>query len=404
MPRAVGGGPGVSFLHVVVRLGDGTAGEPARMTPVERVLRSVDRFQQEHRRAGFVVGVAKKFGDDRGGSLAALMAYYGFVALFPLLLLFTTILGFIGNARISDTVLGTTLSEIPAVGQQIGDNAAHPLTGSTVGLVVGIVGLLYGSLGVAQASQHAMAQVWNVPGVVRPGFVPRLGRSFVFFAMLAVALAGTAAVGALATAGGGGLAVRSLLVLGEIAVNVALYAAAFRVLTPRRVPFRPLVPGAVVGGVLYSVLLLVGTALVTHQLRHAQALYGQFGVTLGLIGWLYLVAQMTLYAAELNVVRHRGLWPRSILQPPLTDADRRVLKNIARQEERRPEERVGVGFEPNAPEGARADAAQPAAETVARHGTAGDDPTDTGSAGGGTAETRPGLGARGPTRPVVSRP
>jgi hypothetical protein len=185
--------------------------------------------------------------------------------------------------------------------------------------------------------------------------------------------------------GGRGLAARTLLVVGGLAVNITLYAAAFRVLTPRRVPFRPLLPGAVVGGVLYSALLLIGTALVTHQLRHAQALYGQFGVTLGLIGWLYLVAEVTLYAAELNVVGYRRLWPRSILQPPLTDADQRVLKHIARQEERRPEERVGVGFEPDAPEGARADATHPADEAIPHNETASNQPASNGTASNGTA-------------------
>jgi uncharacterized BrkB/YihY/UPF0761 family membrane protein len=142
-----------------------------------------------------------------------------------------------------------------------------------------------------------------------------------------------------------------------VALNVLLYLGAFRVLTPKSVPTRGLIVGSMLGGVAYSVVLLVGTALVQHQLRHAQVLYGQFAVVLGLMGWLFLVSQLTLYAAEANVVLSRRLWPRSIVQPPLTDADERVLHDIARQEERRPEQRVGVGFAPDAATEASEDAA-----------------------------------------------
>jgi YihY family inner membrane protein len=323
---------------------------------VERLVRRADRIQRGNRATGLLVGVVKKFGDDRGSSLSALLAYYGFMSLFPLLLVLTTILGFIGNAKLESNVIGTTLKEFPVVGEQIGANASHPLTGSGVALVAGLLAVLYGSLGIAQAGQHAMAQIWNVPGVVRPGFLPRLARSTTFFVVLGTGVAVTTALSGLATLGGRALYARALVFLAEVGLNVCLYVAVFRVLTPRVVPTRAMFTGAVLGGVGYSILLLIGTALVQHQLRHAEALYGQFGFVLGLMAWLNLVAQLTLYAAELNVVRSRGEWPRSIVQPPLTPADERVLGDIARQEERRPEQRVGVGFEPDAESEAAADA------------------------------------------------
>jgi len=330
------------------------------MNPVERVVRSLDRVQQRNRVAGLVVAVVKKFGDDRGPSLAALLAYYGFLSLFPLLLVFTTILGFIGNTDLQRNMVGTALAEFPVFGQQIGKNATHPLTGSGIGLAVGLALLLYGSLGVAHAGQHAMAQIWNVPGVVRPGFFPRLARSVAFFIVLGIGVAVTAGLSGLATLSGRAVLARVGLLLAGAAINVGLYVAVFRVLTPKTAPTQALLPGAVVGGIGYSILLALGTGLIQHQLRHAQALYGQFAFVLGLLGWLYLVAQLSLYAAELNVVRLRRQWPRSIVQPPLTSADERVLRDIARQEERRPEQRVGVGFDPGAAERAAVDARVPA--------------------------------------------
>jgi hypothetical protein len=78
--------------------------------------------------------------------------------------------------------------------------------------------------------------------------------------------------------------------------------------------------------------------------------YGFFAIALGLMSWLFLSAQVTLYAAEVNVVRARRLWPRSILQPPLTQADQRALTDLARQEERRPEQAINVEFTPQGSE------------------------------------------------------
>jgi uncharacterized BrkB/YihY/UPF0761 family membrane protein len=218
---------------------------------------------------------------------------------------------------------------------------------------------MYGSLGISQAGQHAMAQVWNVPGVARPGFPIRLVRSLVFFIVVGVGVTLTAGMSAVGTVAGQTWFFRVPVVAAAAGLNVLICLAVFRVLTPKSIDTRPLVPGAVAAGVAYTALLAVGTALIQRQLRHSQALYGQYAFVLGLLGWLFLVAQLTLYAAELNVVLARRLWPRSIVQPPLTPADEAVLRDIARQEERRPEQRVGVGFAPDAVTEATADASAP---------------------------------------------
>ncbi len=315
------------------------------MNVVERVIRKLDRAQQRRRRLGFVVGVVKKFGDDRCSTLAVMLTYYAFVSIFPLLLVLTTILGFIGNDSLSRNIIGTTLQQFPVFGQQIGKDAAHPLSGNGFGLIVGLLGTFYGSLGFAQAAQHAMAEVWNVPGVRRSGFFPRLARSVILFSVLGVGLAAATVVSSLVTLTGQPGVTRVLAFVGALILNVGLYLAAFRILTPKVIESKRLVPGAVVGGVGYSILLTLGAALIQHQLRHSEALYGQFAFVLGLIGWLLLVSQLSLYAAETNVVLARRLWPRSIVQPPLTDADERVLADIAHEGWRRPEQRVDVGFD-----------------------------------------------------------
>ncbi len=236
------------------------------------------------------------------------------------------------------------MADFPVVGQELRRNVGA-LGGNGLALVVGLLALVWGSLGVAQVAQHAMAQVWNVPGARRPGFGPRLVRSLLVLAVLALAIVGTAALTTFATLVPGGSAVPILSTALVVVLNVALYWLAFRVLTPAEIPWRDLLPGAVLGGVAWTALQALGGWLVARQLRHTSELYGTFGVVLGLLFFLYVAAQITVYAAEVNVVRARRLVPRSLAPPPLTHADETVLADVAAAEQRRPEQHVDVSFE-----------------------------------------------------------
>jgi len=142
------------------------------MNPVERAVRRIDRAQQHFAPAAFVFGVVKKFGDDRAGSLAALIAYYGFLSFFPLLLLLVSILGIVagGNRSFAASVEHSALSQFPVIGNQLSENIKALHRSSTAGLIVGLLGLVWGAQAAFQAGQYAMAEVWNVPGVVRPNF------------------------------------------------------------------------------------------------------------------------------------------------------------------------------------------------------------------------------------------
>jgi inner membrane protein YhjD len=310
------------------------------------LLDKADRWQQRHRPVAFVVAVVKKYGDDRGSQLAALITYYGFLAMFPLLLVFVTVLGYVAhdNPGVRHDLLNTALADFPVVGQELKRNVGA-LGGNGIALVVGLLALIWGSLGVAQVAQHAMAQVWNVPGARRPGFGPRLLRSVLVLAVLALAIVGTAALTTVATLVPAGVAAPVLSTVLVVALNIGLYWLAFRVLTPAEVQTRDLLPGAIVGGIAWTALQLLGTWLVARQLQHTSELYGTFGVVLGLLFFLYLASQITVYAAEINVVRKRHLSPRSLTPPPLTEADERVLADVAETEQRRPEEDVSVTFD-----------------------------------------------------------
>jgi YihY family inner membrane protein len=329
----------------VSRVGERGA-EDAATNPAERVVRAVDRFQQRHTVLAVPVAVVRKFGDDGGGVLATSLAYHAFVAVFPLLLLLVTILGFVlgRSQEAEDAVARSALVEFPIVGDQLVESL-EPLRGSGTALVVGLLGLVWGGFGVTQAIQHAMADIWNVPGVHRSGFVPRVARGAAVLGVGGVGLLATSALASVATFGGGFSGERLVAMAGSALLNGALVTALFRMTTVGSIPLRQLVPGAVLGGVVWSCLQALGGYLVGHQLRDASEVYGFFATVLGLMSWIFLATRVLLYAAEVNVVLARRLWPRSLVQPPLTDADQRTLAALARQQERRPEETVDVAFD-----------------------------------------------------------
>jgi YihY family inner membrane protein len=319
---------------------------------VKDLLRRVDRFQQQHRPLAFMYAVVKKTGDDRGGSMAALIAYYGFLSLFPLLLIFWTVLSYIlphyPGARHS--LEHSVISQFPVIGDQL-KATDKPLHGSPVALIVGIAGLLWGAMGIAQTLQQVMYDVWNVPEKDRPGFVPRLVRGLQLFAVLGLGIVASTVVTGLGTVLNWGPFGSVLAAIPAALVNIGLFFLIFRVLSPPDVGARDLIPGAMVGGVGWQILQTVGINLMTHQLRHSSQVYGVFGFTLALLSFLSLAATLTVYSAEVNVVRARRLWPRSMISEPPTEQDKRELRDIAQREERVPGQQVTVGFYPSSTTG-----------------------------------------------------
>ncbi|MDA8071853.1 MAG: YihY/virulence factor BrkB family protein [Actinomycetota bacterium] len=309
------------------------------MSPVHRLLERADRTQQRYAPLAFFWAVNKKYGDDNGGSLATLLTYNAFLALFPLLLVLVTVLGMVAgsSSRLTHEVVGSALRQFPVIGTRLGANIHALHRDSAIGLLVGVLGLLWGSLGAAQAGQYAMAEVWNIPKTQRPGYLPRLVRSVAVLGGLGLFLVLSTGLSTVATdTATHGLILRIVVGTGSLIVNVVMMGMAFRALTPQRVGTGQLLPGVVVAGVGWSVLQGAGAYLVAHDLRDDTAIYGFFAVVLGALAWLYLTMRLVLYAAEVNVVWHRHLWPRS-LHPPLTTVDRLLLATYIEQEERRPE-------------------------------------------------------------------
>jgi YihY family inner membrane protein len=309
-------------------------------------LEAFDRYQQAHRWLAMPIAVVKKFSDDQAGSLAALIAYYGFFSIFPLLLVFVTVLGYVlhGDPGLQASASNGVLKQFPIVGTEIGKNV-HALHGNASSLIIGILGSLWGGLGVTNASQNAFNKVWAVPHNERPNFFQTRVRGLGVLALLgALFILSTVASGLVAGGVGGGAPAFIAGIAFSLVVNVFLFLAAFRLLTAAEIGTRCLMQGVIVAAVLWELLQVGGGLYVSHVLRHADATYGVFGTVIGLISWLYLGAQVTLYAAEINVVRARRLWPRSLFNDPSTAGDEETLTAIAKVEERIEGEHIDVSF------------------------------------------------------------
>jgi membrane protein len=290
------------------------------------------------------MAVIRKFGNDQAGSLAALIAYYAFFSIFPLLLVFTTILAFVlqGNKELYDDVTKSVLAQFPVVGDQL---QAQALTGKVTALVLGLLTSLWGGLGVTQAAQNAFDKVWAVPFKDRPDFLRKRLRGLLLLMCLGVLFVLSAVITGLVTTATGGPVVKVAGYAITLAVNFGLYVAAFRFLTAPTIPTRQLWLGAAVAAVFLEILQLVGTIYIQHVIKRASNTYGTFATVIGLLVWLHLIAQLTMYAAEINTVIVRRLWPRSLLGPPESPADRETLTALAKVEERHEHESVEVRFE-----------------------------------------------------------
>jgi membrane protein len=308
-------------------------------------LRQLDERQQGSRRISFIAAVVKKFSDDQGGELAALITLYGFVSLFPLLLVLVTVLGFVlqGDPHKKEEILKGTLGQYKIVSDQISHSG---LKGSGLALAVGIAGSLLAGLRITSATQNAVNRIWGVPFRHRPDFIRIRLRGLGLLAALGVMWIISTVAGGFVTSASHGAWKLVAAVVVALVFNLALSMTAFKTLTAADLSWRDLLPGVIVAAVGLLLLQNLFGFYIAHELKKTSALYGTFALVLGRVAWLYLGAQLTVFAAEINVVKVRRLWPRSLFGGPLLDADRRALTVAAQAQKRVPEEDVEVSFEP----------------------------------------------------------
>ena len=309
---------------------------------VNRIIAWADRLQRKHGVLGFPYAVVKKYGDDDGGRQAALITYYGFLSIFPLLLLGVAVLS---RVLADHPDLRQRLIE-KIVPQALRSTVEHSLTTlptSTIPFIAGLIGLLFSGTGVVFSACQTLNHVAAIPYRLRAGFLSRYARVLV---VLAALLAGAVAAGALAVVASAlphqpGLE-RAAAVLGSALVVFAVLLGGAKVLLARPAPVRALWPGALIGAAAVAAVLNAGAPLLARLVAKAGPVYGSFATVAGMFALLYLVGQALVYAAEVAAVRYARLWPRALDVNRPTAADARALGLLAREQERIPAARIQV--------------------------------------------------------------
>ena len=317
------------------------------------VIGRFDAFQRRHRVLGLPIALVYKYVDDQGAYLAALITYYGFVSMFPLLLLFSSVLGFAleNNPDLQAQIMESAFRQIPVIGDQV---QRAQLRGSTAAVVIGALGALYGALGVAQAMQNAMNAAWYVPRNARPNPFLARARSAALLLLVAVFLVATTLLSqfeaALSALTGNPRVGLWWTTFASMAVTWVLFQLISRFGTTYRVTVRQALPGSVLGVLAWQGLQGAGTSFVARYVAGQSDTNGVFAVVLGLLAWIYLASVAFVLCTELNAVLALNLYPRALLTPltddvDLTEGDLEAYAGLARAQRLKGFQTVQVSFE-----------------------------------------------------------
>lgn len=309
----------------------------------EKWVQWIDDLQARYPVLAFPFAVVKKFGEDDATHLAALIAYYAFFSIFPLMLALTTLLGFVlnGDPELRRSITDTALAQFPVIGDSLQQDS---LSGSWFALTVGLLGAIWAGLGVVDAAQNAMNAIWDVPKMRRPHIVKRTLRGLVMLVVAGASLLLSGTLSGVGQSADGVSVLQVAAIAGSVVVNFVLFAVAFRILTAAALSWRDVAPGAGLAAIAWTLLLAVGQWLVRSWVQGAEGTYGTFAVVIGLLSWLYLASQLTLFPAEVNVVWKRRLWPRSMTNRPLREADQRSLAEQVMEQKRTPSQDITIDY------------------------------------------------------------
>lgn len=303
----------------------------------------LNAFQQRHAVVGFPLAVVKKYGDDAGARHAALITYYGFLSVFPLLLIVVAIAGLVLRdddlkSRFVDAVVPDDLTAAVTT-------ALDSMPPAGIPLVIGIVGLVFSGTGVVFSLATTLNDLQAVPMRLRLGFGPQYLR---VLAVLLILLIGLAAFGGLTIAVGTVWTGWPSQVLGAVGALILVFVvmmAAVALLSAAPGTWRFAWPAAILGSIIVTALMFFGVQGLAIFVARAGPVYGPFAAVVGLFSLLYLASQALVLAAELAVVRRRRLWPRTLIATEPLPADEAVLAGRARMEERLPGERIQARFD-----------------------------------------------------------
>ena len=313
---------------------------------VSKLLDKIDTIQQHRPSLSFIYALIKKYGDDRGGYQAALITYYGFLSLFPLLLVLVTLVQIVfgPNSSVRQHIITSVGHYFPLLSSQLQNNV-HAKSGEGIGLAIGLLLTFYGARGGVNALSYTLNNIWHVPQDKRGNFLTNLWHGIAIMFVGGIGFIVAAAVSGLSSSVNYSSLSKLLLNFMSVCIIAGVLTAVSRlaIMLPAKAQFRDLLYGNIACAVLLQILLTFGSLIMKRELQNLNSIYGTFAIVLGLLFWIYLLTQVFMYAAEANAVRYWHLWPRG-LTPPLTAADRQAQKLYLRRESYVGDESVEVEF------------------------------------------------------------
>lgn len=307
----------------------------------------LDSYQQRRPALGVPIAVIRKFIEDQSTNSAAMIAFWAFFSIFPLLLVFVTLLGYFLPSSVKSVVLEGVAGYFPLLSTK---SITH-LNGQWWTLVLGILTGLWSGTSVTTATQSAFDSVWEIPYVKRSNFGTQLKRSLVALCTIGLGLVLSTMISSFVAGAGTGLGVVARVVgyLIAVGLDVGLFILAFRLLTDRTIGIRAVLPGALLSGVVFWLLQQLSSLIISLYLHNAESTYGTFATVITMLWWFYLQSVVTLLGAQLNVVLKERLHPRALIDVPATDADYRAYDAYAKERTYHHDQQVHTEFHKTIP-------------------------------------------------------
>ena len=327
----------------------GQSTTPTNIQTGPSFLQRLNHIQLRHKSLGFLLAVQRKYSDDHGGYQAALVTYYGFLSLLPLLVIVISIaqLTVFRGSGLKSRIPQILNRYFPLLGTQLARNV-HAERGASIALIVSLAITFYGATSIASVFQYVINHVWEIPRRDRKGGLQAIRRNFtiIIFGGLGYLLAdviSTAAAGL-----GRSLLYRIIAIAISLIVSFGVILLLFVLSLAEKRTIRELLLGAVTAAIGFQIVQTIGGFIIARQLSHLSTIYGAFAFVLGILFWIYLQARIVVYALEINTVHRLQLWPRSLVSKELTPADKHALQLYAKRERREqpPTEEISVQFQP----------------------------------------------------------
>ena len=314
------------------------------MKQIDKMLDKVDDYQRKHIVPGFIYSIIKKNSQDNGGYLTAVITYYSFLSLFPMLIVLTSLTKLIlgNNSYLKNKIVGSAAHYFPIIGSQL-QYSIHSPKQTGIALIVSLIITFYGARGVANVLQYSLSSIWYVPHYKNPSFINNLVRSFSIMIFGGIGLLISSVVSGYTAIPGNAVFDRLLTLVASFLLLWLTFTFVFKFSIAGTVKIKQILVSALLTALGLQIFQTLGTLIMVHELKGLNSIYGTFALVVGLLFWIYLQTKVLLYAVGVDVIRYYHLYQRS-LRGKQTVADKAAYKHQNMTYQKRVEEKIDPKF------------------------------------------------------------